>query len=385
MINSIGYTTSTFIFILSVAIFIFSKPFTYFTTWLYLTVFISMIAFLPVSMFSSQVKIPNFLIGIAMVVSFLFVYFKRSHIKKVNIAFSGGLSLGFALSGIIFYQLFQSGNFMDAIIMPSLIITFSIIGSMIYQYRGKISVLKNMKSGKSVLTEKGEDETTNQFIKSLSEKNNKSKVNSAFKIAWILPFSIGALLVVGSIIFYFYKDNSPEIQEAHISDEQRINDSIEKAVRFKDSSEAFQAANTPVVNSDTVENKNTENANLNEPSQQDNLYAQEDMYRDAQDYLGKYTAEFGNSEIEIVIDEISQDGDIISAYNIFKGKKTYMTGNYDGILLGDQSNSFIFTLLEPKGSSNGKFSLFFSKMIPRGTWESYNGELKREFELNQEN
>ena len=161
----------------------------------------------------------------------------------------------------------------------------------------------------------------------------------------------------------FNKENIKEIQEVQISDDQKLHDSIEKAVRFKDSIESIQY----------------------EQSQQNNLYAQDDMFSDAQDYLGKYSAEFGNSKIVIVIGEISHDGDIITAYNVFKGKKTFMTGTYNGIMLGDKSNSFTFNLLEPKGSSNGKFSLFFSKMTPHGTWESYNGKLKREFELRQEN
>lgn len=385
MINFLGYTTATFILILSVLIFIFSKPFTYFITWFYLTLFLCMIAFLPVSLFNSNAKIPTFLVYIAMAVSLLLVYFYRSHIKRVNIAFSGGLALGFGLSGIISYQLFQSGNFMDALTIPVVIITFGIIGSLIYQYRDNISVFKKSNKDNAVLSDTVENEAAIQFDKPLNEESKNIKLEFKFNKAWILPISIGALLVVGSVVFYYYKDNSPEIQETPISEDARIYDSIEKAVRYKDSVETFQATNTPDINYDTVENKNAEGANLEDPNQQDNQYTQEDMYRDAQDYLGKYTAEFGNANIEIVIDEISQDGDVISAYNIFKGKKTFMTGKYDGILLGDQSNSFTFTLLEPKGASNGKFSIFFSKMIPHGTWESYNGKLKREFDLNQEN
>lgn len=385
MINFIGYTTATFILILSVVIYIFSKPFTYFTTWLYLTVFLSMIAFLPVSLFNSEAKIPNFLIGIAMAVSLLLVYFKRSHIKKVNIAFSGGLAFGFGLSGIISYQLFQSGNFMDALIIPALIITFSIIGSVIYQYRDRISVLKKSNKDNFGVPSKIESESPPSNENFQTEKNNQEKTDFKFNKAWIVPSSIGLIIVIGVTVFYLCNEKSPAIQVNQISNEQRIQDSIEKAVRYYDSLTAYQAANAIDTNVISVENNNDENAIIEESNQQNNEYTQENMYKDAQDYLGKYTAEFGNSEITIVIDEISTDGDIISAYNIFKGKKTFMTGNYDGILLGDQSNSFTFTLLEPKATSNGKFSLYFSKMAPTGIWESYDGKLKREFELNQEN
>lgn len=94
-----------------------------------------------------------------------------------------------------------------------------------------------------------------------------------------------------------------------------------------------------------------------------------------------YKAQFGNSEIKIVIEEITQDGKVKSAYNILKGKKTNIWEHILALGYKGEMCNFLFTLQEPKGNSNGIFELYLGAGSFYGTWKSYNGKLTREFEL----
>ncbi len=114
-------------------------------------------------------------------------------------------------------------------------------------------------------------------------------------------------------------------------------------------------------------------------------YSKEDIYNEANNNTGIYYADFNGSKIEIGIIKISNDGIVSSAYNIYKGKRTEMTGKFIGEPFKDLLE-IIFTLNEPKGNSNGTFTIHFNpKTSNFGKWESYDGKLKRDFELNQEN
>lgn len=369
MINFIGTTTAILIIIFSVMIYIFYKPFMYFFTWFYLAVFIALILYLPITLFASDKTIPTFLSYIALAGSAVIVYFKRSHLKKLNITFIGGISLGLGVSGIISYQQFSSGNYWDALTLPFSIIALSVLGSLVFQYKEKIFKKKNEETVVSNLND--EIKTENLVDKKLVIKLTPKQ----FQLIGITTI----ILILVSIGAYFFI-NYTQTTNSNVNNSlvnNIIQDTVSKTPIQEIISNEIQTDSALIQNEDENQNESYINRDPNEGDE----HTQTDIYNAALDILTPYKAKFGNSEIQITIDKISESGKIISAYNIFKGKKTEMTGTYSGTFTRGEICYFTFTLEEPQGNSNGVFELHLGGGNTNGTWKSYNGKLTREFEL----
>jgi hypothetical protein len=362
-------------------IYIFYKPFMYFFTWFYLAVLIAMILYLPITLFAATKTYPTFISYIALAASAIFIYFKRYHLKRITITFIGGISLGLGLAGIVSYQQFSSGNYWNALTLPFTIIALCVLGSLIYQYKDKLFKSKNVTELTNDITSDDTNNVNNNTINNKIAQSitiKKPTIKLTTKQIQIAGVSAVILIGVGIGLYFFLNNNTQSNNLAASNLNNAVLDSVQNNT-IKEIPQTENKQNVPTLEESAEEN-NSESY-INRDPNEGNEHTQQDVYEAAQNVLTPYKAQFGNSEIKIVIEEITQDGKVKSAYNIFKGKKTNMTGTYSGTFTRGEMCNFLFTLQEPKGNSNGIFELYLGAGSFYGTWKSYNGKLTREFEL----
>lgn len=158
-----------------------------------------------------------------------------------------------------------------------------------------------------------------------------------------------------------------ELQDFLLGYQQEISNCSKDNAYIKKELSSLNENNSEEPASSIITNKNSEKDKFD--------------FEDAQSKCGKYVGKFGDDNIEINIVSLSSDGKVASSNNIFKGKKTVMKGTFEGNPIEGNDGGYTFTLLEPQGKSNGIFTIYINRYGVNGNWVSFDGKLKREFEL----
>lgn len=133
LFNVIGYMNKGLIITalcLGVLAFFFTKPLSYIVTWFYTCLFIS----LPFYMLLESESLRSLITKIAMLASVGVVFIIRKEVKMLVVGMTSGYSVGLGLAGIIAAELFLSGEILNSMLVPGLLVFTSIVLGIAYQY-----------------------------------------------------------------------------------------------------------------------------------------------------------------------------------------------------------------------------------------------------------
>jgi len=132
MVGWLGVTITVVVAVISVIIFFLVKPLSYFLIWLFGTVFVA----LPFEM-AYQHFTTGFSKGIvlaSMIAVLVAVFVFRKHVKPSLIGILSGWNVGLGLAGLVSSQLFASGHWLDALMLPGAMIFAGVVAGILFQY-----------------------------------------------------------------------------------------------------------------------------------------------------------------------------------------------------------------------------------------------------------
>lgn len=132
MVGWLGVTITVVVAVISVIIFFLVKPLSYFLIWLFGTVFVA----LPFEM-AYQHFTTGFSKGIvfaSMIAVLVAVFVFRKHVKPSLIGILSGWNVGLGLAGLVSSQLFASGHWLDALMLPGTMIFAGVVAGVLFQY-----------------------------------------------------------------------------------------------------------------------------------------------------------------------------------------------------------------------------------------------------------
>lgn len=136
MLDWLSVTSVVIVCVIAALIFFLTTPLTYFNAWFFGTILIG----LPFVIIYDAIGVENtssifkMTVYISMAVSLVATIIFRRHLKAIIIGISSGYSLGLGLAGIVSAELFKSGNILDALALPGVLVLTGIVGGLLFQY-----------------------------------------------------------------------------------------------------------------------------------------------------------------------------------------------------------------------------------------------------------
>lgn len=402
--NILSVTSFAGILILSVLIFIFLVPLTYFISYIYISGIIAM----PFYALFKNTEIYTYCVYAAMSVGVVVTYLLRKHIRAILIGISSGSAIALGLSGIISANLFYNGHWADALTLPLVLWILFVISGVAFQ------IMYIMKKGA-----KPKDNTSAEVIQ---DKDQLAAFKS-FLTKYKYHITTSLIIFISICVLMSYKKtetrNKEYVERYLIELEQTIDEfkKISEEIGQQNTSKKSDAMFDSAIKLDGLKNKVdsikstlseeelikfttaylkilskisastpqqplTAEASITKESVEETVQVENQAMHsidEASDYIGTYKTMFGDKELIIWIDEVSNG--VVKARNVYKDIETEMNGTVKGEYLNTTIPSYIFELKEPTGKNNGVFTITFSRSQGTGTWKSYSNKLNRNFEL----
>lgn len=338
-------------------IFFLTTPLTYFNAWFFGTILIC----LPFIIIYDAVglegdRIVKSTVYISMAISLVATIILRRHLKVIIVGISSGYSLGLGLAGIISYKLFQSGNILDALALPGILVLIGIIAGILFQY------LYIAKKDPSLIDPTKSFETkSSEKVLSEQDKGSSKKIYIAI---------IGGVFIIILAMFLLPKSPTDGLED---NKSIVISDTIQ---------EEKSAVNDNTVVSDTNEII-LEKVTTNEPLIVDNTNDYS-IYSDLKLILdGNWQGDFGDKTL--LLDLVANEDGTISGVNKVGENSRLVSGSFSGDL------TFVEMKLSEPGDDewDGVFEIEVSQMGAynyemSGTWKSNNGKITRDFTLQRQ-